>query len=72
MYPKPALTCECNHNHFNPINHDVTNFVDDSTSTMGIKNLNDIIPYIKDYLEVLAMFYDANKLKLNKTKTKFT
>ena len=26
MYPKPASTCECNHNHFNHINHDVTNF----------------------------------------------
>ena len=71
VYPKPTITCDCNHNHFNHIIHEVTNFVDDSTSTIGIRNLNDIVPYIKDYLEVLAMFYDSNKLKLNKTKTKF-
>ena len=67
---KPDQTC-CNQNHFNNITHDVVNFVDDSTSSIGIKDINDIIPYIQNYLEVLNIFYSCNGLKLNKTKTKF-
>ena len=67
---KPDQTC-CNQNHFNNITHDVVNFVDASTSSIGIKDINDIIPYIQNYLEVLNIFYSCNGLKLNKTKTKF-
>ena len=61
----------CNNNHYKDITHEVTSYVDDSTSSIGIKHQHDIIPYIKDYLEVLHKFYTCNMLKLNKTKTKF-
>ena len=59
-------------NHYIDLTHEVSNFVDDSTSNIGTKNFNDITLYIKDYLEILKTFYTINLLSMNKSKTKFT
>ena len=57
------LTCEMCHdmswpmdkvmvrdlNHYQDIRHEVSSYVDDSSSNIGIEDNNLIIPYIKDY-----------------------
>ena len=59
-------------NHYIDANHYVTQYVDDSTSNIGIKSRQNIEPYIKTYLDVLYNYYTINCLTLNRSKTKFT
>ena len=59
-------------NHYIDVTHQVTNFVDDSTSNIGLTNRTHIEPYIKTYLDLLHNYYTINTLTINKTKTKYT
>ena len=59
-------------NHYIDVTHQVTNFVDDSTSNIGLTTRTNIEPYIKTYLDLLHNYYKTNTLTLNKTKTKYT
>ena len=59
-------------NHYIDVTHKVTNFVDDSTSNIGLTNRTNIEPYIKTYLDLLHNYYTINTLTMNKLKTKYT
>ena len=52
------------------INHEVINFIDDSTCIIGLKNHNNIKLYLEQYYRLLEGYYNANKLKLNSDKNK--
>ena len=51
------------------MDHQVTNFVDDSNSAIVFTNEDDINPYITAYMKLLSGYYNMNKLKINESKT---
>ena len=56
---------------FSDISHDTTCFVDDALSVVGFKHKSQILAYIRDYMEIMNLFYACNKLKLNPSKSNF-
>ena len=79
----PASTCEyctnifsCrpdkrDHNHYLDACHEVSTFVDDTTSNIAVAKRDQIEPYIKIYLELMYNYYSINFLTLNRSKTKY-
>ena len=59
-------------NHYFEAKHQVSTFVDDCTSNIGLNKRELIEPYIKIYLNLLYNYYTINFLTLNRQKTKFT
>ena len=55
----------------NKIEHDVSNYVDNSTNSIGGESLEDIKRYTEQYMRLVEIYYKANKLKLNAQKTTF-
>ena len=53
------------------IEHQSTNFVDDSTNTIGANKTSDLEEYSQAFYYLLAAVYKTNKLKLNGEKTNF-
>ena len=53
------------------IKHDVCTFVDNSTDSIGGRNLEDIKNYTEKYMKLITKYYAANKLKLNGGKTTY-
>merc|ERR1711954_333079 len=51
------------------IEHDTTNYVDDSSNSIGGNSIEDIKSYTETYMILIGKYYDANRLKLNKDKT---
>ena len=51
------------------VDHSVTNYVDDSSNSVGAKSLEEIRKYTECYMEVVERYYEANRLKLNMEKT---
>ena len=45
------------------------NFVDDSTSIISFNKTCSIKKYLERYFDLLQIFYDINKLKINSDKT---
>ena len=56
---------------FSDISHDNTCFVDDVSSVVGFKHKSQILAYIRDYMEMMNLFYACNKLRLNPSKSHF-
>ena len=52
-----------------PIEHVVTNFVDDSTSVISFLDDKSIMQYLTKYFKLLYSFYNINMLKINSDKT---
>jgi len=53
----------------NKIIHEVTNFVDDSSNIIGLKNHEIVKPYLEKYYKLVHNFHIMNKLKINSDKT---
>ena len=53
----------------NQTKHEVHNFVDDSSSVISCKNEDKLIEYIKKYTKLMKIYYLANILKINQSKT---
>ena len=53
------------------IEHKICQYVDDSNNIIGADNNTELKIYIENYHELLEQYYTANKIKMNKTKTKF-
>ena len=51
--------------------HDIGTFVDNSTDSIGGRNLEDIKNYTEKYMKLITKYYAANKLKLNGGKTTY-
>ena len=51
------------------IEHKVTNFVDDSNSVIASKNEDNLKVYLEKYTKLMKIFYSANFLKMNQSKT---
>ena len=51
------------------IDHKVTNFVDDSNSVISSKNEDKLKEYLEKYTMIMKIFYSANFLKMNQSKT---
>ena len=49
--------------------HEVHNFVDDSSSAISSKNEGKLLEYIKKYTKLMKIYYSANILKINQSKT---
>ena len=54
---------------FYGIIHEVNQYVDDSTNTIGTDSKDELEKYLTSYHAVLETFYHANKLKINGEKT---
>ena len=52
------------------IDHEVNQFVDDSSNVVGSETEEELGLYTSDYLKIMEKFYYMNKLKLNAEKTK--
>ena len=68
----PTSNIQYDHNHFFDAKHQVTCYIDNSTFNIGVRRVNQIIPYIRLYLEFLLNYYTMNCLTLNCSKTKYT
>ena len=51
------------------VNHDVVNFVDDSNSVITADPGVDIEDYTRNYFNLLGIYYNSQKLKINTDKT---
>merc|ERR1711954_520962 len=51
------------------IEHDTTNYVDDSSNSIGGNSIEEIKSYTGTYMSLIGKYYDANRLKLNQDKT---
>ena len=51
--------------------HDVNQYVEDRTNTIGAPSLKVMKDYIEKYMVLLEHFYTKNRLKINSEKTKF-
>ena len=51
------------------ISHTVVNFVDDSNSIIGFKNPTIIQDYLNNYIKIMSIYYNSQKLKINEDKT---
>ena len=51
------------------VEHDCTNFVDDSNSVVQFSNPEEANNYIKNYFDLLKLFYNTNELQINDDKT---
>ena len=51
------------------IEHKVTNFVDDSNSVIASKNEDNLKVYLEKNTKLMKIFYSANFLKMNQSKT---
>ena len=51
--------------------HDITQYVDDSSNVIGAASKKALTGYAEEYLVLLAAYYRANKLQLNAEKTTF-
>ena len=49
--------------------HHVTQYIDDSTSTIAFTDTDDIELYLTTYTDILQEYYAMSKLQLNRTKT---
>ena len=52
------------------ISHSSNQFIDDFSNVIGAQTFNELENYMNDFSKTLGIFYKANKLKLNPTKTK--
>ena len=52
------------------VGHDVSQYVDDSTNSIGTRSLKEMEKYVKQFLNLLKNYYDANKLRINQEKAK--
>ena len=52
------------------INHQTSQFVDDSTNIVGTENFNEMNRYLNDFHNLLESYYHMNKLRMNAGKTK--
>ena len=57
------------HENYNPIDHTVVNFMDDSNSLISFTEHTDANHYLNRYFDILKIFYNSNKLCLNPEKT---
>ena len=53
----------------NDFEHEVAQFVDDSNSIIIISDRTQIMMYLNKYFQLLKIFYNLNKLKINDDKT---
>jgi len=64
-----------NENYNNIINtnieHDIINYVDDSSNIISGTDKNHMQEYLNKYYKLLETFYNINKLKINAEKNKF-
>ena len=67
--PKQVDITEEVKNNDNEIDHKVTNFVDDSNSVISSKNEDKLKEYLEKYTMIMKIFYSANFLKMNQSKT---
>ena len=51
------------------ISHNVHNFVDDSSGVISSNHDTKLINYLEKYTKLMKIFYSANILKINQTKT---
>ena len=58
------LTGENNINNNNTIHHDILQYVDDSNNIISTENIDEIQPYINNYIKLIESFYNINKLKI--------
>ena len=56
---------------FYGMEHKICQYVDDSNNIIGADNNTELQIYIGNYHKLLEHYYTANKIKMNKTKTKF-
>ena len=50
------------------IEHNICQYVDNSTNSIGRENIKELVWYTKDYFKLLKTYYQVNKLKLNDSK----
>ena len=54
----------------NNIQHNIVQYIDDSTNIIACKDNNKLQIYINIYFKILEEFYNTNKLLINSDKTK--
>ena len=64
------LTRDDNINENSTILHDILQYVDDSNNIIITDNIDEIQPYINNYIKLIKSFYNINKLKINRDKSK--
>ena len=53
------------------ITHNVSQYVDNLTDSIGGKSLKEVVQYTEDYMRLLCAYYKANHLQLNEDKMTF-
>ena len=51
------------------ISHDTSQYIDNSTNSIGGDSISGLINYTEDFFKLLKRFYLVNRLKLNDSKT---